>query len=307
LINKERIKKNVLEYREKNKDKISKYREKNRDRINQKRRERRLKDPVKFREYQKKWQKNNPNKVKDAQKKYYQSNKEARKLNSQKWINENKKRYLQQQKTYNITHREDKQLWNQQRRLSTLTHYSLKISKSKIPICANCGSNDIDFLHIDHIIGRKNTNEPKHLRGGSNLIGYLAKNNYPKNYQVLCGNCNWLKHFELKQKILSNKKENVRKREVLFNLKKEVFTHYSKGKPKCSCCRFDNITALTIDHIQGRKNVEHRQDFQGKLLYYWLRRNNYPKGFQVLCIMCNLAKHDTGICPHTKSKYYMKH
>jgi hypothetical protein len=283
-----------------------KYREKNRDKINQKSRERRLKNPVKFREYQKKWQKNNKDKVKESQKKYYHNNKETRKQNSKKWEVENRERYLKRAKTYNITHKEDKQLWHQQRRLSILTHYSLKISKSKIPICANCESNDIDFLHIDHIIGRKNTDEPKHLRGGSGLIGYLIKNNYPKNYQVLCGNCNWLKHFELKHKILSTKKENVRKRELLFNLKKEIFTHYSKSEIKCSCCGFDNITALTIDHIQGRKKVEHRQDFQGKLLYYWLRRHDYPKGFQVLCVMCNLAKHDTGICPHTKSKYYMK-
>ena len=53
-----------------------------------------------------------------------------------------------------------------------------------------------------------------------------------------------------------------------------------------------------MDHIKGRKDVKHRIDYQGKLLYYWLRRNDYPKDFQVLCIMCNLAKHDNDVCPH---------
>ena len=114
-------------------------------------------------------------------------------------------------------------------------------------------------------------------------------------------NCNWLKYFEMRNESLSTKRENVRRREILQELKKEVFTHYSKGKPKCNCCGFDNITALTIDHVKGRKNIGHRKSDQSRLVYYWLRRNNYPKDFQVLCIMCNRAKSALSNCPHKKS------
>lgn len=31
---------------------------------------------------------------------------------------------------------------------------------------------------------------------------------------------------------------------------------------------------------------------------WWLRRNNYPNGFQVLCHNCNMAKGFYGKCPH---------
>ena len=274
------------------------WNEKNRERLNELSRLRRLKDPEKFKKYQKEWMEKNPNKVKVSQKKYYHNNKEARLVNSQKWINENPERYQKRSQDYRDSHKKQFQKRNMDRRFLVLSHYSKIISKSNIPICGNCGLTKIEFLHIDHIIGRKNTDEPKHLRGGSNLINYLIRENFPKDYQILCGNCNWLKHFELKQKILSTKKENVQRRKILNNIKKEVLAHYSKGKTKCNCCGFDNLIALTMDHIKGRKDVKHRIDYQGKLLYYWLRRNDYPKDFQVLCIMCNLAKHDNDVCPH---------
>lgn len=242
---------------------------------------------------------------KQKDREYYQTHKEARKTNAKNWTINNRERFLKRERERNIANKDVFKKWNKDKRLLVLSHYSKILSNSDIPICDNCGLIDIEFLHIDHIVGRKNTNEPTHLRGGSTLVNYLIRNNFPKGYQILCGNCNWLKHFELKQKILSTKKENVQKRKVLNNLKNEVLGHYSKGKTKCNCCGFDNPLALTMDHIQGRKDVKHRVDFQGKLLYYWLRRNDYPKDFQVLCIMCNLAKHDNDVCPHQLKR--MKH
>jgi hypothetical protein len=273
------------------------WNEKNRERRNEQARLRRLKNPEKFKKYQKEWNEKNPDNLKKSQKKYYHNNKEARRANSKKWEINNRERYLKRAKDYNKLHSKDKQEWNKNKRLLVLSHYSKILSKSNIPICMNCGLNGIEFLHIDHIEGIKNK-EVKHIRAGSNLINYLIRENFPKGYQVLCGNCNWLKHFELKGKILSTKKENVQKRIVLNNIKKEVMTYYSKGKIQCMCCGFGNLLALTMDHIKGRKDVKHRIDYQGKLLYYWLRRNDYPKDFQVLCIMCNLAKHDNDVCPH---------
>jgi hypothetical protein len=277
------------------------WNEKNRERRNEQARLRRLKDPEKFKKYRKEWMKANPDKVKAGQKKYYHKNKEARKKNSQKWINENPERYQKRSAEYRKSHVQQFQKRNKDRRLLVLNHYSKILSNSNIPICKDCRLVGNEFLHIDHIDGIKNKEEVKHIRAGSNLINYLIREDFPVGYQVLCGNCNWLKHFESTEKTLSTKRENVVKRNLWNNLKKEVMNHYSKGKTKCVCCGFDNLLALTIDHVVGRKNVTHRKDYQGKLLYYWLRRNNYPKDFQVLCIMCNLAKHDNDVCPHERN------
>jgi len=37
----------------------------------------------------------------------------------------------------------------------------------------------------------------------------------------------------------------------------------------------------------------------------WLRKYNYPKGFQVLCHNCNMAKR-FGVCPHKEKKVGIK-
>lgn len=87
-------------------------------------------------------------------------------------------------------------------------------------------------------------------------------------------------------------------------LKAEVITHYGG---RCSCCGESRPVFLTIDHIEGGGN-EHRRALQktpqkghpsgGRCTYVWLRNNNYPEGFQVLCWNCNSAKHILGVCPH---------
>jgi hypothetical protein len=58
------------------------------------------------------------------------------------------------------------------------------------PRCACCGESIPDFLAIDHIDG----NGAKHRReiGGTGTAFYawLVRNNYPKDFQILCNNCN---------------------------------------------------------------------------------------------------------------------
>lgn len=86
-----------------------------------------------------------------------------------------------------------------------------------------------------------------------------------------------------------------------MSTKKEVFAHYGN---KCNCCGETNILFLTIDHINGRKE-EKRQSLY---LWRWLKKNNYPEGYQLLCYNCNCAKSDfkRKFCPVHHPELYEK-
>jgi hypothetical protein len=83
-------------------------------------------------------------------------------------------------------------------------------------------------------------------------------------------------------------------------VKLEVFQYYSGGTPVCKCCGESNMAFLSIDHINGR-GTQHRKEIRiqsGIRFYFWLRRNNFPLGYQVLCHNCNQGKWAYGECPH---------
>ena len=55
---------------------------------------------------------------------------------------------------------------------------------------------DIRALQVDHINGggnreRRSLGKPY----GSTLFAWLIRHDYPKGYQVLCANCNWIKSY----------------------------------------------------------------------------------------------------------------
>lgn len=86
----------------------------------------------------------------------------------------------------------------------------------------------------------------------------------------------------------------------------ETLTHYSGGTPHCACCDEKIIEFLTIDHIEGN-GAEHRRQLAkqgiklgGNALPYWLKKNGWPKGYQVLCANCNFGKRTHKECPHVK-------
>ena len=78
------------------------------------------------------------------------------------------------------------------------------------------------------------------------------------------------------------------------SLKQEVFSAYGKS---CVCCGENNMPFLTIDHING-EGGKHRKSVNGRI-YYWLKKNNFPPGFQTLCYNCNCGRRiNGGVCPH---------
>ena len=87
-----------------------------------------------------------------------------------------------------------------------------------------------------------------------------------------------------------------------------ALSKYGGNPPKCACCEEAEIGFLTIDHINGISNREHRKEIGngGSNLYSWLKKNNFPNGFQVLCYNCNCAKGHYGQCPHKENKLKAK-
>lgn len=77
----------------------------------------------------------------------------------------------------------------------------------------------------------------------------------------------------------------------------EVLNHYSNREIKCACCGYIGLPFMTMDHENGWKHL-HKRHLGGINLIWWLRKNNFPSGFQVLCYNCNCSKGFFGQCGH---------
>jgi hypothetical protein len=169
--------------------------------------------------------------------------------------------------------------------------------------CAVCGITNPAFLCIDHMNNdgaehRKETG----LSGGFLLYRWLRDNKFPPGFQVLCWNHNHLKQLEvLKRSNLQTTKPVIIRR-CIRKRKVETINHYGIV---CACCGEDNVDLLTIDHVNGG-GKKHRKEIgvrAGYGFYSWLRNNNFPTGFQVLCFNCNDGRSvNGGICPHEVGK-----
>ena len=79
-----------------------------------------------------------------------------------------------------------------------------------------------------------------------------------------------------------------RRRQKTF--KNKVVFYYTKGLNKCTKCEFDDIRALTVDHIDGGGNKHIKEAKISGNLYKWLIKNKYPPNFQILCMNCQFIK-----------------
>lgn len=90
------------------------------------------------------------------------------------------------------------------------------------------------------------------------------------------------------------KKRREQKQARYYKCKDAVFEAY--GGYRCGCCGETTKPFLTIDHIDGG-GVKHRKEI-GIDFYVWLARNNFPDGYQVLCMNCQFGRKFCGVCPH---------
>ena len=68
----------------------------------------------------------------------------------------------------------------------------------------------------------------------------------------------------------------------------------------CVCCGESELTFLTVDHIVPKRKAM----ACGSPFYVKLKKEGFPKGYQILCFNCNAAKRTSPVCPH--KMHYLK-
>jgi len=128
-----------------------------------------------------------------------------------------------------------------------------------------------------------NNEKFKSYRKRKSYKDYRKKYQQTKKYKEVAKKCKRQGH--------AKKAHRERMRECRKMMKGEIMLHYGKGQIRCCKCGFDNIKALSIDHISGG-GTKHRKALKvsGMQFYNWLRKNDYPAGFQVLCMNCQFIK-----------------
>jgi glucan-binding YG repeat protein len=84
---------------------------------------------------------------------------------------------------------------------------------------------------------------------------------------------------------LYNKTARIRNQHRIDALK-----HYSGGTMSCARCGFDDIRAISLDHVNGDGAAHRRQFKDSWAVFRWIKKNGYPEGFQVLCMNCQFIK-----------------
>ena len=119
----------------------------------------------------------------------------------------------------------------------------------------------------------------------------------PKDRWKWCEACRKRQRLAAQQwRLVHPEESKVYQREWYRAVRAEVLAHCGKG---CACCGEQTFEFLTIDHIDGGGR-DHRDEVgkRGTEFLRWLRKNGYPKGYQVLCYNCNMARGYWKVCPH---------
>lgn len=134
---------------------------------------------------------------------------------------------------------------------------------------------------------------------------YVRKKDGGKTLSSECKACTKIRArgIILKWSKQQRKEANAKAREKMQRVKAAVFTYY--GGYRCACCGETEVLFLTLDHVNNdgaefrRMIVGDQARGGGQITYYWLFRNGFPDGYQVLCANCQHGKRmNKGVCPH---------
>jgi hypothetical protein len=295
-------------YYQANAERIKAHRQANAERIKAYQKAYYQSNAEKLKAHQKAYRQANAERIKAYNKTYYQANVEKLKTQMKAYYQANAERIKAQQKAYRQANAKRIKAYCQKMKETVLSYYS-----GGVPKCVCCGEQNITFLSIDHVEGGGNKQMRELKRKGESFYRWLRNNGYPSGYRVLCMNCNFAlglrghcPHGVLPDSTKPRLGQSqsyyaIYGRKRWQKLRHGVLVHYSGGQPACSCCGEKHDEFLSIDHING-DGADHRRMIGSGATYRWLTNNNFPPGFQVLCMNCNFAKgHACGGCPHRKS------
>ena len=143
--------------------------------------------------------------------------------------------------------------------------------------------------------------DKRYWKDNKDILNIKQKEFYSCNKEKIC---NRVKAFVKKNQQRHNGWSTNAKR----RLKIEVFSHYCSGQIRCAFCPEYDVGLLTMDHIKGGGN-KHREKMKiktGYSTYQWLKKNNYPEGFQVLCWNCQYRKRQQETSPSNPTKRQMQ-
>ena len=130
----------------------------------------------------------------------------------------------------------------------------------------------------------------------------MNRKEYMRKYQAKWKAKNKTEYLKKERARYHSKSKEWKRKKVRTNkeyrrrVRIEVLEHYGG---ECACCGEKHIEFLCFDHINN-DGAKHRKHMSDRSITPWLKRNGYPKGFQVLCHNCNIAKGVYGKCPHKK-------
>lgn len=91
----------------------------------------------------------------------------------------------------------------------------------------------------------------------------------------------------------SREKNREHQNQMNQQVRIETLTYYGKGELACVRCGYNDIRALSIDHIKGDgKALRDLGELTGVALYRRLKNLGYPEGYQTLCMNCQFVKRD---------------
>lgn len=134
------------------------------------------------------------------------------------------------------------------------------------------------YVVCDKCVDR--TKRIRHEAKNNGICTYCYKRHAVSN-RSMCGKCNEI----LKKKHM----ERYRRYRLM------CLTEYSKPKsdvPMCchEDCSIANTNMLVIDHKNGYGNDHRAEVANGSTIFFWLVKNHFPPGFQVLCANHNMEK-----------------
>lgn len=215
-------------------------------------------------------------KIRQQSRDYHQSNKEHRNSQRISWRLANNERH---KSTTRRCRQDDLQAYQARSRVASLVarleaicHYS-----NGLMCCNICQESRLTTLTIDHINGGGNQHRKSlKLPGGGIFSQWLRRNQYPIGYRVLCSNCNWSEHCKISPKKCSIEKSGIMN--ILGG--------------QCVGCKTNNLTVLTVHHVNNN-GAEHRRQISngkgGPSFYKAILRNNDFSGLECRCYSCNDA------------------